>query len=90
MRGDLYLEQNMLGVDMSDDDVAIPFGFVVPDGTYYFSGFLDDDRDAQNGAPDRGDLVPAEGMFPTCVEVVVDGADVDGVVLDLNFTMLWP
>lgn len=61
----------------------------VEPGTYYLTGFLDDNLNATDAeaGPDKGDIVAAEGFGPACSEVVVEAADVDGVALDLNFIM---
>jgi hypothetical protein len=61
----------------------------VPEGTWYFIAFLDDDEDAElpSPMPDRGDLVAGDGGGIGCAEFTVDGADVTGVDLDLDFVM---
>ena len=77
---------------LEDADTSAPVPYTVtdvPDGTWFMVVYLDDDGDAElpNPAPDSGDLVVSSGASIGCAEVTVDGADVDGIDLNLNFVL---
>lgn len=76
--------------DLSADAASVDFVIEpLPDGPVFLVSFLDDDGnlDPKNPLPDDGDPVLAEGVgdgILTCVEVQIDGDDVEGVAIDLN------
>ena len=81
----------VLDADLSMDGAIVPFAIEdVPDGTYYLTGFFDDNQntDPLDPGPDLNDLASAMGLGPQCTEVTVTGgADVTGVVLTFNFVV---
>lgn len=83
-------ERVLENVDLSQDGQQILFEIAdVPDGTYQLSAFLQEDPAAADGwkYPVKGDIVMFGAIAPRCVETVVSGNDVQGVVLDLNYVM---
>jgi len=78
------------GADLSQPGALVPFTAEnVPDGTYYLTGFFDDNvnTDPTDPRPDLNDLAAAENFGPKCTEVVVAGADVDNAVVTFNFVV---
>jgi hypothetical protein len=76
--------------DLSAVDTPVAYSIDgLPNGTYYITGFLDDDENADPRMvdADMGDLAFAQGFSPGCVEVVVDNADVTGVDFALNINL---
>lgn len=74
-------------VDITAADVEVPFVFdpAVPNGTYWVAGVFDDNTnlaDTPGHAADSGDLVTT-----ACPMVVVDGADVSDVALELDLVI---
>ena len=76
--------------DLSDAESAVEFSIEpLASGSVFLVSFLDDDgnMDPKNPLPDDGDPVLAEvagdGIL-TCIEIVIDGDDVDDVEIDLN------
>jgi hypothetical protein len=83
------LEQ--LNVDLKDPKARVALTFEgVKNGIYQLNGYLDDanPRSAARPLPNNGDLVRFGGFGPGCVEVVVNGKDVE-TEFDLNFVMTW-
>lgn len=73
--------------DLSAADAEQPFLIEkIPNGKFYVSGYLDDNENAamDKPLPDKGDLIPANGIILKCLEVTVADSDVSGLVLDLN------
>jgi len=77
-------------IEDADTSAPVPYSVSdVPDGTWFMVVYLDDDGDAElpNPAPDSGDLVVSSGASIGCAELTVDGADVEGIDLNLNFVL---
>jgi hypothetical protein len=78
------------GADLSSEAGSVPFSIAgLPPGPVHLALFLDDDGNADPGAPlpDEGDLVygvdAGDGVL-NCVEVDLSAGDVSGVALELN------
>jgi len=76
--------------DLSANGASVAFAFEdVGPGTYFLTGFLDDNANFDGAGPDLGDLVAVDGIGPGCVEVNVQDEDVGGLTVDLNFVMIF-
>jgi hypothetical protein len=77
--------------DLSRPGAAAPFTVPdVPEGAWFVIAYLDDNENAQlpDPQPDPGDLVGSDGLGGVaCMPVIVDGAAVEGITLDLNFVL---
>ena len=78
LRDELTLPQTGEPVEVIIEDV--------PNGVWFFNGFVDDATDEGDPRPGIGDLVSFGGFGPACSEVIVDGRDVT-VDFDLNLVM---
>lgn len=85
------INAGVVAADLSAPDAAAPYSIAeIPNGTWYFIAFLDDDLDAglPRPSPDSGDFVVSDGIGGLgCTEFTIDGADQGGVNIDLNFVL---
>lgn len=85
---------NVVDADFSVEGEPVPYEVpALPDGTYQLALFLDDNGDADPTAPapGPGDIVYRIGDEPdgilSCIEVTIDGADLDAIALELTGTV---
>ena len=88
--GNVVADAMVAAADLSDPASAVAFTVEgVGPGTYFVTGFLDDngDYDPEAPGPNMGDIVMADGAMAGCIEVDVVDVDLEGAALLLNFTL---